>query len=214
MNKIETIASAIDLAKQAYTSAKRFLESDTLAAEITKTVLAVVALSPIIFVGAMAPNVFQALKPYMKKGKHTVREVGRAIDVLDRSKYLSITRSAEGKTKIIITKKGMRQARKLSLETLKLRIDPHWDGKWHLLFYDIPVKYNAARVAFHRMASEAGMFQLQKSLWVYPYSCEAEILFVANFFGVAEYINFAVADSLFDEDKLLKHFQLGHPTKS
>ena len=166
------------------------------------------ALSPVIFVGAMAPNVFLALKPFIKKEKYTVRQMGRAIDILDRSKYLSIKRLAGGKTEILITKKGMRQARKLSLETTKLPTADHWDGKWHLLFYDIPVKYNNARFAFRNMADELGMYPLQKSLWVYPHHCEAEVLFVADFFGVARFVNFAVADSLFDEDKILKHFGL------
>ena len=61
---------------------------------------------------------------------------------------------------------------------------PTWDGKWHLLFYDIPVKYNAARMALRDMIDDLGMYPLQKSLWVYPYNCEAEALFIARFFGV------------------------------
>ncbi len=211
MEKLETNMNAIELAKESYQAAKRFFESDTLAAEATKTVLALVALSPIIFVGAMAPNVFLVLKPLMKKQKHTVRQVGRALDVLDRSNYLSIKRLADGKTEIRITKKGMRQARKLSLETVKLPTALVWDGKWHLLFYDIPVKYNNARFAFRNMADKLGMYPLQKSLWVYPFSCEAEVLFVARFFGIEQFINFAIADSLFDEDKILKHFGLISP---
>ncbi|KKW11294.1 MAG: Transcriptional regulator, PaaX family [Parcubacteria group bacterium GW2011_GWA2_49_9] len=211
MHRFETSMNVGELAKESYLAAKKFFESDTVAAEATKTVLALVALSPIAVVGAMAPNVFLALKPFMKKGKYTVRQVGRALDILDRSKYLSVRHTADGRTSIVITKKGMRQARKLSLETVKLSMEVHWNGKWHLLFYDIPVKYNAARMAFHRMVGEVGMYQLQKSLWVYPHVCEAEILFIARFFGVEQYVNFAVADSLFDEEKLLRHFQLTSP---
>jgi len=199
---------AVELAKESYLAAKKFFESDTVAAEATKTVLALVALSPIVVVGAMAPNVFLTLKPLMKRGKYTVRQVGRALDTLDRSKYLSIKRTADGRTRIVITKKGMRQARKLNIETVKLPTAVHWDGKWHLLFYDIPVRHNAARMALVRMAGELGMCQLQKSLWVYPFSCESEMLFIADFFGVADHVNFAVVDSLLDEDAPLKFFRL------
>lgn len=210
-NTIPTRARVRDplkLATGAVTSAKRFLESDTPAATATKLLLALAVLAPIMCVGAMAPNVLQLLKPYAKKRSYSGREASYALQVLDRSKYLSIRRLQNGNAELRITKKGMRQARKLCLETIKLPALPVWDGKWHLLFYDIPVKFNAARMAFRDMADDLGMFPLQKSVWIYPYACEAEILFVADFFGVAEYINFAVADALFDEEVLLKFFEL------
>ena len=203
--KTEDIA---DLAKEAIASAKRFLESDTPAATVTKLVLALAALAPIVCVGAMAPNILQLLKPYARKRSFSGKETSYAVQLLDRSKYLSIRRFPNGNVEICITKKGMKQARKLSLETIKLPTADIWYRKWHLLFYDIPVKFNGARMAFRNMAEELGMYPLQKSLWVYPYSCEAEILFVADFFSVARYVNFAVAESLFDEDVLLKFFGL------
>lgn len=208
MRKNETDVAVLELATRAALSAKRFLESDTPAASVTKIVLALAALAPIAVVGAMAPNVVQRLRPYQKKRDVSVREVSKALDVLDRSKYLSLKRSSGGTVEICITKKGMQQARKLCLETVRLSPSATWNRKWHLLCYDIPVKYNAARLAFHAMVLKLGMYPLQKSVWVYPYPCEAEILFVADFFGVANYINFAVADFLLDEDKLLKFFHL------
>ncbi|PIQ68951.1 MAG: hypothetical protein COV91_01335 [Candidatus Taylorbacteria bacterium CG11_big_fil_rev_8_21_14_0_20_46_11] len=208
MRKNKTYTTAFEIGKQAIRSAKRFLDSDTPAANATQVVLALIVLSPIVFVGAMAPNVFQALRPYTKKRSYSVREVGRALDTLDRSKYLDIKRLKGGKVEIHITRKGMSQARKLSLETVKLSPSPEWNGKWHLLFYDVPVEHNSARLAFRNMVEKLGMYSIQKSLWVYPYSCEAEILFVADFFDIARCVNFAVADSLFDEDRILKFFKL------
>lgn len=210
--KGQKVMSAFELAKQAALSAKKFLESDTPAANATKTVLAIAALAPIAVVGAMAPNVFQLLKPYAKKHPFSTRETSYALNLLDRSKYLSITRHPNGQTEICITKKGMKQARKLCLETIKLPSPQTWDGKWHLLFYDIPVKYNTARLALRDAVATLGMYPLQKSVWAYPHPCEAEILFVANFFGVADCINFAVADSLLDDEELLKFFSVKKPT--
>ncbi len=206
MIKNET-KGVVDVARQAVLSAQKFLESDTPAANITKTVLAIVALSPLIFVGAMAPNVIQILRPYMKKRKISSREVSRALDLLDRSGYLNIKRK-DGAVEIHITRKGMKQAKRLTLETVKLSSSDVWDGKWRLLFYDVPVRHNSARLAFRKMIMKLGMYPLQKSLWVYPYQCEAEILFVANFFNVDDFVNFAVADSLFDQGKTLKFFGL------
>lgn len=204
----EKVLSALELAHQAIVSARKFLDSDTPAANATKTLLAVVALAPIALVGAMAPNVFIALKPFMKKREFTRREVSYALQSLDRSKYLSIHYPMRGQTEIRITKKGMRQVRRLSLETVKLPSPTTWNGKWHLLFYDIPVKYNSARMALRDIVDDLGMYPLQKSLWVYPHNCEAEILFISRFFGVEDCVNFAVADALLDEEELLKFFNL------
>ncbi len=201
----------LELATEAVHAAKRFLDSDTPAATATHIVLGLVALAPVAIMGAMAPNMFQILRPYARrKSLHTFspRKVSSALNFLNRKEYLCIKRLSDGKTEIRITKKGMRQVRRLSLSALKLLVHPVWDGKWHLLFYDIPVKFNAARMSFRRMALELGMYPLQKSLWVYPYECESEVLFIARFFGVAEHINFAVAGALFDEDALLKFFKL------
>ncbi len=199
--------TAVELAKHAYSSAKKFLESDTPAATATQIILALAALAPIVCIGAMAPNIVQLLKPYTKRSL-SGRDVSYALTLLDRSKYLSIKRYPNATAEVCITKKGMKHARRLSLETIKLPLMPVWDKKWRLLFYDMPVKFNAARMAFRNTADELGMYPLQKSLWVYPYRCEAEILFVADFFGVAKFVNFAVAESLFDEDMLLKFFRL------
>lgn len=132
------ILSAFELAKQSAVSAKKFLDSDTPAANATKTILAIAALAPIAVVGAMAPNVFLAFKPFMKKHSMTVRETSYALRNLDRGKYLSIKRNQEGQTEICITKKGMKQARKLCLETIALPKPTSWDGKWHLL---LPCRY-------------------------------------------------------------------------
>lgn len=203
--------SAFELAKHAAISAKRFLESDTPAANATKTILAIAALAPIAVAGAMAPHVLQLLKPYARTRVFSKKETSYALQLLDRSKYVCIVHHPSRQTEIRITKKGMKQARKLCLETIKLSRLSIWDGKWHLFFYDIPVTYNAARLALRDAVADLGMCPLQKSLWAYPYPCEAEILFVADFFGVGDYINFAVADSLLDEDELLKFFSVKKP---
>lgn len=204
----EKETGAVELAKQAAVSAKKFLMADTPTVTATKTILALAALAPIAVTGAMAPNVFQILKPYATRRPFSVRKTSYTLNLLNRSKYLSITHYPDGHTEIRITKKGMRRVRKLCLETIRLSSEPVWNERWHLFFYDIPIHLNAARLALRDMAEELGMFPLQKSLWAYPYACEAEMLFVARFFGVDRYINFAVADSLLDEDVLLKFFRL------
>jgi len=81
-----------------------------------------------------------------------------------------------------------------------------WDGLWRVVIFDIPVHYNKARTAFRAKLKELGFVQIQKSVWVCPYPCETEILFVADFFSVRRYIEIMEVRSFLHETRLRTHF--------
>ena len=43
-----------------------------------------------------------------------------------------------------------------------------WDGKWYLISFDIPTKFNVKRDRFRRVLKSYNFYPLQKSVWVGP----------------------------------------------
>ena len=74
--------------------------------------------------------------------------------------------------------------------------------------FDIPIKFNKARGALRSKLKYLGFYQLQKSVWAYPYPCEDEILFLANIFQIEPFIEIFTADELLHENKIRNFFQL------
>lgn len=55
---------------------------------------------------------------------------------------------------------------------------------------------------------ELGFYPLQKSVWVHPFPCEDEILFIAGIFRIERFIDILIAESVLNEDKIKKFFNL------
>ena len=76
-----------------------------------------------------------------------------------------------------------------------------------LLMFDIPESKKIARNVFRSRIKELGFFQFQKSVWVYPYPCENEVDFLAEYFEIAEYIHFLTI-KIEDDNPLCVEFGL------
>ncbi len=77
--------------------------------------------------------------------------------------------------------------------------------------YDIPTKpkvYNNAREALRAKIKEIGFVQLQKSVWVCPYECEDEILFLSESYRVTKFIEIFTVDKMLHSERLKSKFKL------
>src|ERR1035437_5363263 len=107
-----------------------------------------------------------------------------------------------------LTPKGEARLRNIVIDDIKIKNPKKWDGKWRLVIYDLPIRFKKARNAFRWKLKDLGFFQFQKSVWIYPYPCEEEILFVADFFGVRKHIEILEVNKILDDSKLKAHFNL------
>ena len=85
--------------------------------------------------------------------------------------------------------------------------DP-WEGKWHIVLFDIPKDKRKRRDTFRLRLKELGFIRYQDSVWVYPFPVEDTIRKIAGFYGLTPYVSYVTADSLTDEKKLLRHFNV------
>lgn len=54
--------------------------------------------------------------------------------------------------------------------------------------FDIPEKFKSRRLIFQRKLSELDFYQLQKSVWLHPFSCVKEINFLRDFLEIKPYV--------------------------
>jgi hypothetical protein len=83
-----------------------------------------------------------------------------------------------------------------------------WDGKWRLLAFDVPLAYSAQRLKLTKHLNELGFFMLKRSLWLYPYPCQAEIEKLATHYNLWRYCSFMEIEKLdpVSAGRLERHF--------
>lgn len=193
---------------------ENFLYSDTPAAMATKILLGMAGLGLLVFGGAVVPGILKALKGLESSGtrgngrKYTKEQINNALGNLKRQKLIKIIKEKNGKFKIKLTNKGRKRILKISLESVAICKPKSWDGKWRIVIFDVPTKFNSAREALRRKMKELGFKQLQKSVWVHPYDCEDEILFVAEIFEVEKYVEVITAEKVLHEKVLKQAFKI------
>lgn len=83
-----------------------------------------------------------------------------------------------------------------------------WKGKWFLVFFDVPEiqrnKRDYLRIFLHKI----GFYCYQKSVYVFPYECEKEILLIKEVVKGGKYMKYIVAEKIEDEEKIKTFFNI------
>ena len=135
------------------------------------------------------------------------RKVQQAFSGFRRYRFVRHVKGEYGGT-YHITPKGENKLRNMLIEEIIIKNPKSWDGKWRLVIYDFPIRFKKAREAFRWKLKDLGFFQFQKSAWIYPYPCEDQILFIADFYRVQKHIEILEVDKILDDKKIKAHFSL------
>lgn len=187
---------------------EEFLHSDSVPATATKFLLMFLALGGVAFGGAVIPGMLKVLEEFGLSGEETgfgQKQINNAMRYLKRKKLVEIIKDDNDIISVKLTNKGKSRVREFAIDTITIGKPHKWDGKWRILMFDIPTKpkiYNQAREALRNKIKELGFYQMQKSVWVYPYECEDEILFIAEAFSVEKYIEIVTSDKLLHGENL------------
>jgi DNA-binding transcriptional regulator PaaX len=74
--------------------------------------------------------------------------------------------------------------------------------------FDLPVKYSKTRNSLRFKLKQLGFIQFQKSVWIYPYPCLDEILFIVDYHKIGKYVEILEVSHLLREEKFIKSFKL------
>lgn len=126
---------------------------------------------------------------------------------LNKQKFIKKKENYDGSVIVSLTEKGMLRALNIVFRKLENRKEK-WDKKWRIFAFDIPEEFKKGRNALRYRFKSAGFYELQKSLFVYPYDCQREVIALAKLFKLEKYIIFVLADFIDNEESLKFKFKL------
>ncbi len=158
----------------------------------TKTILKVLLLTGVFVVASTSPYFWPGvLKAYFrnKKYKGSYRNKAQRRNFLSTFSYLKSKGLIEiNKTNkqiyIILTEEGKKRAEQFQINDLTIKKPRKWDKKWRVVIFDIKHEHRMKREALRGKLKQLNFYQLQKSVWIYPYSCRGEIDLLRKFFGL------------------------------
>lgn len=189
-------------------SAEDFLNSDGGYAKATKVVFAVLLVAGVLTVAAIAPNIFTVFGQRKRFNRFSDKQLRNAYYGLKRQGLVEVIKEGENEITVRLNYKNKKKIKKFSSDLIVIPKLKRWDKKWRVIIFDVPVKHNKARRAMTGKLKELGLYQFQKSVWVYPFPCEDEVLFVANFFQIDKFVNILVAQEVLNDCKLKRFFGL------
>src|SRR3989344_1143794 len=132
----------------------------------------------------------------------------RAINSLYTSNLVQEKDNKDGTTTLILSENGKRKALRFNIDKIEIKKPKNWDKKWRIVMFDIPEKLRRLRDSLRIHFREIGLVELQKSVFVYPYSCDREIEFILEFYNAKKHVRFILADSVDNQLHLMKKFDL------
>ena len=118
----------------------------------------------------------------------TEKQVRDSLYNLKKKKYIKTEKISDGNYKFELTKKGKKLLGEYEIEDMELKNEGKWDGKWRFIMFDIPERRRLYRDVLRDKLKKLNFFQVQQSVWVYPYECEEEIDLLLEFFGIEKYV--------------------------
>jgi DNA-binding transcriptional regulator PaaX len=107
-----------------------------------------------------------------------------------------------------LTLKGMRFFRKTSGKNPSSVPDKVWDGRWRLVTFDVPCKFDDKRREIRSLLKEFDFYQLQKSVWICPASLSKKFWEIMVDGDLNGYCKTMVVDVLEGDEDLKKHFRI------
>ncbi len=125
-----------------------------------------------------------------------------------RDRLIDMVDISDEEARIVLTEKGRLRAMQFSIDDLKIKPPARWDKKWRIVMFDVPEKNRQARDALRGKLRELGFYELQKSVFVFPYECRDEIDFVIEIFDVRRHVRYGILENVTNEAELLQYFDL------
>src|SRR3989338_8315653 len=102
----------------------------------------------------------------------------------------------------------LRKQKLISVEKVKIKPKKIWDRNFRMVIFDIPETKRNSRDSLRDKMKELGLVRFNDSVWVYPYPCQKEIDFIANYWGIGKYVHFALVKDVTNRERLEKYFNL------
>ncbi len=177
--------------------------------EIVKDFLNMIVIAGVITIAASSPYFINNLLRNHKRFKQYPKQ--RITDTFARLKREGLIKIEKRGKQIYIklTAEGKKKANYYQINDLLIKKPKRWDKKWRVVIFDIVELKRSRREAFRGKLKELGFYQIQRSVWVYPFECRDEINLLRDFFGFNKSdIRLIIAEKVEDDENLKKIFKL------
>ncbi len=139
----------------------------------------------------------------------TASQLDRITSEIKRQALVDVSVDS-GEIHISLTPAGAHRLIKYQADSLVVKAQTNWDGRWRMVSFDIPKGKSAEKVYLYRRLRELGFFMMQKSLWVHPYPCHNVLRQITDYINLTRYMTFMEISQLDQQSssRLLKHFSL------
>ena len=135
------------------------------------------------------------------------KQLSTAISDLKKEKLIKGKKNYEGSILFSLTEKGMLRAINYRFRRLGDKREK-WDGKWRMVFFNVPENHRKGRDALRYRLKMAGFYKLQESIFIFPYECEREIRDFIKLFKMEKYVRFGLLDFVDDGQRIAELFRL------
>jgi CRISPR-associated endonuclease Cas2 len=141
--------------------------------------------------------------------KEKERKVLRTLKNLEKKQIISLE---EKDDKVFVYLKDKNHPKIVEYSIKKLldfkKKEKKWDGRWFMVFFDVPEIQRNKREYLRRYLKELGFYQYQKSVYIFPYECEKEVSLIKKIVEGAKYMKYIIAERIEEENKIKKYFGL------
>lgn len=176
--------------------------------EIIKYILKTLAITGAFVIASASPYFLTNIaKRYFRHRKYINRQIAKYLSYLKTRGLIKIQRK-KSLIKISLSERGRAKLKTIQIQDIKIKKPSKWDGRWRIIIFDIPKKKDRIRDMFRMKLREFGFYQLQKSVWIYPYECQEEVVILRNLLGINKCVKLIVDKDLEIEKKILTFFNL------
>lgn len=178
---------------------------------IEKIILGTIAVAGVLSVVAIAPGIGPALKLFGfdgKKKKYPSRYIRSTLTRMKEKGLIEFVESSKGGKAVQITNKGQQKLEAYERSIGVGQRPNKWNGRWHIVIFDIPEKKRALRNSVRNHLVRFGFVKLQGSVWVYPYDCEEIITLLKADLRVGKEMLYIVASHIEMDKQLRAQFEL------
>lgn len=157
-----------------------------------------------VLLGLLIKYILEKKRVGADKGK-----IKRALENLEKRRLIQIEET-DDKAIVWVEEKGKPVILGYSLKKILefKRKEKRWDGRWFIVFFDVPELERNKRNYLREFLLKIGFRPYQKSVYIFPYECEEEVRLIKKIVEGAKYIRYVVAEKIEDEIKFRRIFKL------
>jgi len=174
--------------------------------EIVNCILAIISVGGILLAGAVAPGIFKMIPRSFFK-RCSKKSVNQTLERLKRRGFIKTVSGPNG-WRVELTEKGRTELFAFETRNKLLKKPRRWNGKWHLMIFDIREEQKSIREMVRLTLSRLGFYRLQDSVWVYPYECEDVLELLRTKYKVRYDALYIRAEKIANDRWLRQHFGL------